>query len=177
MLSLFSRIKSWFKTSKDNVLNIQVRNSLMKREDEADAEKKKLQNRCHNLEEKSVRLHSDKVHSCAVSLSVLNLQSRETPRASWRRSCAMRKTKLRRWSRYHEQNQLPQILIPMFLQKFPSVPLQNSSHVHFPLKTVQVNRNSKSRAKRSDNERQRLMNRCQSLKESGAQAIAEKVPF
>jgi len=37
-----------------------------------------------------------------------------------------------------------------------------------------VNRNSKSRAKRSDNERQRLMNRCQSLKESGAQAIAEK---
>ena len=39
----------------------------------------------------------------------------------------------------------------------------------------QVNRSSKSRAKRSDSERQRLMSRCQSLKESGAQAIAEKV--
>ena len=38
----------------------------MKREDEADAEKKKLQNRCHNLEEKSALLHSEKVHSCAV---------------------------------------------------------------------------------------------------------------
>merc|ERR1712192_222630 len=37
-----------------------------------------------------------------------------------------------------------------------------------------VNRSSKSRAKRSDRERQRLMSRCQSLKESGAQAIAEK---
>ena len=33
----------------------------MKREDEAGAEKKKLQNRCHNLEEKSVLLHSEKV--------------------------------------------------------------------------------------------------------------------
>merc|ERR550517_1409795 len=37
-----------------------------------------------------------------------------------------------------------------------------------------VNRSSKSRAKRSDSERQRLMSRCQTLKESGAQAIAEK---
>ena len=41
----------------------------------------------------------------------------------------------------------------------------------------QVNRSSKSRAKRSDSERQRLMSRCQSLKESGAQAIAEKVDY
>merc|ERR1719270_682159 len=38
----------------------------------------------------------------------------------------------------------------------------------------QVNRSSKSRAKRSDRERQRLMTRCQMLKEAGAQAIAEK---
>merc|ERR1712061_708311 len=42
-----------------DALDSQVRNSLMKREDEADAEKKKLQNRCNNLEEKSVMLHSE----------------------------------------------------------------------------------------------------------------------
>ena len=41
----------------------QVRNSLMKREDEADAEKKKLQNRCQNLEAKLDLLLSAKVNS------------------------------------------------------------------------------------------------------------------
>ena len=54
------------------------------------------------------------------------------------------------------------------------VSLNISIHI-LPPKNVQVNRSSKSRAKRSDSERQRLMSRCQSLKESGAQAIAEKV--
>ena len=65
---------------------------------------------------------------CAVS--VLNLQSRVTPRESWRRSCAMRKTKLWRWSRYHvirnhvtcfptnsDSHVSPQILV-MFPSKF-----------------------------------------------------------
>merc|ERR1719447_2427945 len=36
-----------------DALDSQVRNSLMKREDEADADKKKLQNRCQKLEAKS----------------------------------------------------------------------------------------------------------------------------
>ena len=67
---------------------------------------------------------------CAVAVSVLNLQSRETPRESWRRSCAMRKTKLWRWSRYHvirnhvtcfptnsDSHVSPQILV-MFPSKF-----------------------------------------------------------
>ena len=56
---------------------VQVRNSLMKREDEADAEKKKLQNRCNNLEEKSVMLHSENVRhkSCSFNLKP-NLERR-----------------------------------------------------------------------------------------------------
>ena len=67
---------------------------------------------------------------CAVAVSVLNLQSRVTPRESWRRSCAMRKTKLWRWSRYHvirnhvtcfptnsDSHVSPQILV-MFPSKF-----------------------------------------------------------
>ena len=41
----------------------QVRNSLMKKEDEADAEKKKLHNRCQNLEAKTDLLLSAKVNS------------------------------------------------------------------------------------------------------------------
>jgi len=99
-----------------DALDSQVRNSLMKREDEADAEKKKLQNRCHNLEEKSVMLNSEK-------------------------------GKLEE-ELCHAKNEIEEM--------------------------KQVNRSSKSRAKRSDSERQRLISRCQSLKESGAQAIAEK---
>ena len=67
---------------------------------------------------------------CAVAVSVLNLQSRVTPRESWRRSCAMLKTKLWRWSRYHvirnhvtcfptnsDSHVSPQILV-MFPSKF-----------------------------------------------------------
>ena len=50
------------------IFGAQVRNSLMKREDEADAEKKKLQNRCHNLEEKSVMLNSEKVPHVLLDL-------------------------------------------------------------------------------------------------------------
>jgi len=99
-----------------DALDSQVRNSLMKREDEADADKKKLQNRCQKLEAKSDLL-----------LSV--------------------------------QGKLEEEL----------------SHAKTELEEMkQVNRSSKSRAKRSDSERQRLMTRCQTLKESGAQAIAEK---
>ena len=41
----------------------QVRNSLMKKEDEADAEKKKLHNRCQSLEAKLDLLLSAKVNS------------------------------------------------------------------------------------------------------------------
>jgi len=103
-----------------DALDSQVRNSLMKREDEAGAEKKKLQNRCHNLEEKSVLLHSEKSDAQGKLEEEL---------------C-------------HAKNEIVEM--------------------------KQVNRSSKSRAKRSDSERQRLMSRCQSLKESGAQAIAEK---
>merc|ERR1712192_340824 len=99
-----------------DALDSQVRNSLMKREDEADAEKKKLQNRCHMMEEKSVMLNSEQ-------------------------------GKLEE-ELCHAKNEIEEMKL--------------------------VNRSSKSRAKRSDSERQRLMSRCQSLKESGAQAIAEK---
>ena len=105
----------------------------------------------------------------------------------------MQKMKLRRWSWYQKRDQVtctptnsdhkrnqshahPQVLLHMLIHLllitcFPSF---NSGQMP-PPKNLQVNRSSKSRAKRSDSERQRLMSRCQSLKESGAQAIAEKV--
>ena len=169
-----------------------MRNSLMKREDEADAEKKKLQNRCHNLEEKSVMLHSEKVKHQSCSFSFINLIKRDAQGKLEEELC-------------HAKNEIEEMKLVsekrsshMYTHKFRSqkksitcTPASFASHAHpltsdhmFSLiefwseatpKNLQVNRSSKSRAKRSDSERQRLMSRCQSLKESGAQAIAEKV--